>query len=117
MPSKKDDPAEMLKAHEWLAYVSDCLDLPEGVERASIKQVLDLTKDVAHNRSRPAAPVTAFLVGLAAGIAAHPAAQDEPARLDEPPHVDKEKLLDVISEKMELIAHAARNEVNDGSEV
>ena len=30
-----------------------------------VRELLDLTKDVAHNRSRPAAPLTAFVVGLA----------------------------------------------------
>lgn len=29
--------------------------------------VLDLTRDAAHTVARPAAPITAFLVGLAAG--------------------------------------------------
>jgi hypothetical protein len=33
--------------------------------------VLDLARDVAHGVTRPAAPVTAFLLGLAAGR--HPA--------------------------------------------
>ena len=32
-----------------------------------VDDVLALTSDVAHGVSRPAAPVTAFLVGLAAG--------------------------------------------------
>ena len=34
--------------------------------------VLDLTSDVAHGVSRPGAPVTAFLVGVAAGRADDP---------------------------------------------
>ncbi|AWB85057.1 hypothetical protein C3E79_05065 [Corynebacterium liangguodongii] len=60
----------MRSAHEWLSRVVELLKLPAGVERSSVGPILDLTKDVAHNRSRPAAPVTAFLVGLAAGRAA-----------------------------------------------
>lgn len=42
-----------------------------GVDRAAIDQklILDLTKDVAHNVARPAAPLAAFVVGLAAGKA------------------------------------------------
>ncbi|HJF11867.1 DUF6457 domain-containing protein [Corynebacterium falsenii] len=64
----KGSPEEMLKAHEWLAQVADILDLPQEVQRSGVKPILDLTKDVAHNRSRPSAPVTAFLVGLAAGL-------------------------------------------------
>ena len=31
--------------------------------------ILELTKDVAHNVARPAAPLSAFVVGLAAGKA------------------------------------------------
>jgi hypothetical protein len=31
------------------------------------RTILDLTKDVAHNVDRPAAPVTAYLVGIAVG--------------------------------------------------
>lgn len=58
---------ELLSAHEWLAQVATLLDLPEDIQKSSVKPILDLTRDVAHNRSRPAAPVTAFLLGLAAG--------------------------------------------------
>lgn len=36
--------------------------------------VLDLARDVAHGVARPAAPLTAYLLGLAAGRAADPAA-------------------------------------------
>ena len=31
------------------------------------RTILDMTKDVAHNVDRPAAPVTAYLVGIAVG--------------------------------------------------
>ena len=34
---------------------------------ADARTILDLTKDVAHNVDRPAAPVTAYLVGIAVG--------------------------------------------------
>lgn len=63
-------PDEMMKAHEWLAHVGQLLDLPGELPRDYVKPILDLTKDVAHNRSRPSTPVTAFLVGVAAGIEA-----------------------------------------------
>ncbi|MGO1949939.1 MAG: DUF6457 domain-containing protein [Mycobacteriaceae bacterium] len=71
-PAKKhkDSPEEMQSAHAWLAQVAGELGLPADVARTSVKEVLDLTSAVAHNRSRPAAPVTAFLIGLAAGQAA-----------------------------------------------
>lgn len=39
--------------------------------------VLDLAREVAHGVARPAAPVTAFLLGLAAGRAEDPAAEAE----------------------------------------
>lgn len=58
---------DLSSAHQWLAQVAALLDLPEDVQKSSVKPILDLTREVAHNRSRPAAPVTAFLVGLAAG--------------------------------------------------
>lgn len=40
-----------------------------GVDPDSVDQdlILDLTKHVAHNVARPAAPLAAFIVGLAAG--------------------------------------------------
>ncbi|WP_250280065.1 DUF6457 domain-containing protein [Frankia sp. Cppng1_Ct_nod] len=50
---------------DWVVDAAGAL----GLDPASldIAGVLDLARDVAHNVARPAAPVTAFLVGLAAG--------------------------------------------------
>ncbi|MPZ67012.1 MAG: molybdopterin-guanine dinucleotide biosynthesis protein MobA [Pseudonocardiaceae bacterium] len=49
----------------WTARACQALDLdPEMLDR---DLVLDMTRDVAHGVARPAAPLTAFLVGLAAG--------------------------------------------------
>jgi hypothetical protein len=44
-----------------------CADL--GLDRASIDEhvILDLARDAAHQVDRPAAPVTAFLAGIAVG--------------------------------------------------
>ncbi len=44
-----------------------CAEL--GIERASVDErvILDLARDSAHRVDRPAAPVTAFLLGLAVG--------------------------------------------------
>lgn len=61
---KKDSEA-VQTAHEWLVEASQALGLPPEEATRHIKQLLDLTRDVAHNRSRPAAPLTSFLVGLA----------------------------------------------------
>ena len=52
---------------DWVALAGAALGLdPAAVD---ITELLDLTKDVAHGVARPAAPLTAFLVGLAAGRA------------------------------------------------
>ncbi len=61
---------------EWVAAAARQLglDLAEAARDELVTAVLDLTADVAHGVSRPAAPVTAFLVGLAAGRAVDPVA-------------------------------------------
>lgn len=49
----------------WVADVIAALGLdPTGYDRDLL---LDLTRDVAHGVARPAAPLTAYLAGLAAG--------------------------------------------------
>jgi hypothetical protein len=50
---------------DWIAAV--CADL--GIDQAEIQEraILDLARDVAHQVDRPAAPVTAFLLGYAVG--------------------------------------------------
>jgi hypothetical protein len=48
------------------------LDLEHG--RATVDLVLDVARDVAHNVARPAAPLTAYLLGVAAGRSADPGA-------------------------------------------
>ncbi len=55
----------MTTLDSWTAAV--CADL--GIEPAAVdlRKILDLARDVAHQVERPAAPVTAFLVGLAIG--------------------------------------------------
>lgn len=60
----KDDPKQMQSAHEWLDTASAELGLDEALIRRLAGPLLELTREVAHNRSRPAAPLTAFLVGL-----------------------------------------------------
>ncbi|ETK38073.1 hypothetical protein GCM10009530_26500 [Microbispora corallina] len=55
---------------EWTALVCRELGIdPARVDRAA---VLDLTRDVAHGVTRPAAPLTAYLVGLAQGAGTAP---------------------------------------------
>ncbi|MEU0954405.1 DUF6457 domain-containing protein [Streptomyces niveus] len=52
---------------EWITAVKDELGLELDVD---IKVLLDLARDAAHGVARPAAPLTTFLVGYAAGRAA-----------------------------------------------
>lgn len=66
-PAKIKAAPEEVAASTWLSTVTSTLDVDPQVLRATIKDVLDLTSIVAHEHSRPAAPVTAFLAGLAAG--------------------------------------------------
>ncbi|MCG7445189.1 DUF6457 domain-containing protein [Corynebacterium sp. ACRPO] len=63
MSQTHKDPIQ--SAHEWLEEAARHLGLDPQEATALTREILDLTKDVAHNRSRPAAPLTAFLVGLA----------------------------------------------------
>jgi Domain of unknown function (DUF6457) len=55
---------------EWLAKACAELDIPV-IDRGP---VLDLARDVAHGVMRPAAPLTAYLVGVAVGRGADPQA-------------------------------------------
>lgn len=58
----------------WVTAVAQELGLEEALrDPATVDLVLRLTADVAHGVSRPGAPVTAFLVGVAAGRADDPA--------------------------------------------
>lgn len=67
------DPASDMQ--EWVTAVGRLLGLDTiGDDDGLVDTVLDLTADVAHGVNRPAAPVTAFLVGLAAARADDPAA-------------------------------------------
>ena len=56
---------------EWAAAV--CAEL--GLDPAALdsRLVLDLARDVAHGVARPAAPLTAYLLGVAVGQGRPPA--------------------------------------------
>ena len=54
---------------EWLVDCCKRLGLEESTGAAYRDLVLDLARDVAHGVARPAAPLTTFLLGLAAGQA------------------------------------------------
>lgn len=100
MPSEPENPTGTDVSDDargmiaWLHDVCRQLDMTEPDDLGAVVDVvLDLTSDVAHGVSRPAAPVTAFLVGLAAGrapdIAVVKSAARQVARLAEewPPDV------------------------------
>lgn len=53
-----------MNLHDWIDELCDVLDLDTEVDEAL---VLDLARVAAHNVARPAAPVSAYLLGLAAG--------------------------------------------------
>ena len=62
---------------EWLAEASALTGLDPATGAAHRDLVLDLARDVAHGVARPAAPLTTFLLGLAAGRAGGEAADVE----------------------------------------
>ncbi|MBZ8176715.1 hypothetical protein GP475_02425 [Corynebacterium poyangense] len=65
-------------ARVWLHAVAQDLGVSPDLFDPVIRDLLDLTRDVAHGPSRPAAPLTAFLVGLASNQQ-----QDTPETLKE----------------------------------
>ncbi len=56
-----------VEMRRWLDEVCAELDIDPSVLDSTTDPLLDLIRDVAHGPSRPAAPLTAFLVGIAAG--------------------------------------------------
>jgi hypothetical protein len=59
----------MSTMEEWTAAVVTELGIGDLVDGGTRDLVLDMTKDVAHEVARPAAPLTAYLLGLAVGRA------------------------------------------------
>lgn len=55
----------MTTLHSWTEAA--CAELGVQADDGAIRAVLDLARDVAHQIERPAAPVSAFLLGLAVG--------------------------------------------------
>lgn len=53
-----------MNLHDWIDELSDVLDVETELDEGL---VLDLARVVAHTVERPAAPVTAYLLGFAAG--------------------------------------------------
>lgn len=53
--------------NDWLDTVSDEIGLEATLGQDDIHTLLDLARDAAHQVQRPAAPLTAYLVGVAVG--------------------------------------------------
>jgi Domain of unknown function (DUF6457) len=62
----------MSELDDWADAVCRELGLTEIDRRATIRLVLDLAREVAHAVDRPAAPLTAYLLGVAVGRADRP---------------------------------------------
>lgn len=63
----------MTTLDDWTAAACTALGLDAGEAGAHQRLILDLAREVAHGVERPAAPVTAYLLGLAVGRGADPA--------------------------------------------
>ncbi len=50
---------------QWTGALAAELDVPDDVD---VDLVLDVAREAAHSIARPAAPLTTFLVGYAAGL-------------------------------------------------
>ncbi len=57
---------------EWAERVGAELELTEEFGTADVDRILDLARDAAHSVARPAAPLTAYLLGIAVGRGADP---------------------------------------------
>jgi molybdopterin-guanine dinucleotide biosynthesis protein A len=78
-----DTPEDLTRARLTLFVEQVVADLGLDVSPADIRgPVLDLARDVAHGVARPAAPLTTFLLGLAAGQRGGDQAAVDSARAD-----------------------------------
>jgi hypothetical protein len=58
----------------WTAAACEALGLDPSAVATNQSLVLDLARDTAHGVVRPAAPIATYLLGLAVGSGADPAA-------------------------------------------
>lgn len=62
-----DDPEKMARMRAWLELVEAELGLDAALVTGVEAELLEMIAAVAHGPSRPGAPLTAFLVGVAVG--------------------------------------------------
>lgn len=55
-----------MNLHDWIDELMDALDIELEMDEAL---VLDVAREAAHRVQRPAAPISTFLLGYAAGLA------------------------------------------------
>jgi hypothetical protein len=67
MSQHRDDPETMARMRRWLRAVAEATGGDPEAMGPLEAPLLDLVARVAHGPSRPGAPLTTFLVGLAAG--------------------------------------------------
>jgi uncharacterized protein DUF6457 len=68
--SRIQEADSMTTLDDWTATA--CADLGIDPAAVDVRQILDLARDAAHQVDRPAAPVTAYLLGLAVGAGMRP---------------------------------------------
>ena len=61
----KDD-AVQVNLHDWIDELMDVLDIDGEIDEGLI---LDVAREAAHRVVRPAAPISTYLLGYAAGLA------------------------------------------------
>ncbi|MPV38475.1 DUF6457 domain-containing protein [Georgenia subflava] len=76
---RDDETRKMAVMNRWLDEVCTELGVDRTLMTSSTSPLLRLIGEVAHGPSRPGAPLTAFLVGLAAATAATDRAGQEAA--------------------------------------
>lgn len=88
MTDKKPD--DLARAQEFLALVAQQLELPESLIEQTMPYLLGMTKHVAHDAVRPAAPLAAFLVGVAVASQGEVTTESVRARIAEVEEAIKE---------------------------
>ncbi len=68
-----DNPEKMARMHAWLDQVAADSGVEPELVADNEDALLHLISTVAHGPSRPGAPLTAFIVGVAVGRGADPA--------------------------------------------